>query len=229
MDRARNEEAGMEQARIDARIDERIAAKMEQAVKMDRVFVLALVIATISIGLRCTPPGGVRDVSSDPAPTPTNMYKPLPCAGNGIYRDLCPGEAVAGFFSEVIYQDFELYNTISLMISVFVITVIVGGVSFNRWGLGFLRFLVVLSILALISSIMLVKEIQRPKQLKRRYGLLNEKLCSSIIVLVMGIGIYHFIKFMIWLYKKITRKETREENQPLEPRRLMSFLKLPQD
>ncbi|KAK2435022.1 hypothetical protein QL285_020110 [Trifolium repens] len=204
MDRARNEEA-------------------------HRVFVLALFIATISIGLRCTPPGGVRDVSSDPAPTPTNMYKLLPCAGNGIYRDLCPGEAVAGFFSEVIYQDFELYNTISLMISVFVITVIVGGVSFNRWGLGFLRFLVVLSILALISSIMLVKEIQRPKQLKRRYGLLNEKLCSSIIVLVMGIGIYHFIKFIIFVYKKITRKETRDENQPLEPRRLMSFLKLPQD
>jgi hypothetical protein len=177
------------------------ARKYKEEVRIDRsqniLTVVALFIATISGTLVYYPPGGVRDTSSDPLP-PTNVgdtecYKHLHCGGTGIYLDICPGEANAGVFRYDLYEDSMVYNSICLVSSVSVVAILVGGVLLNMYGLGVLRFLMVLALATFKSTGITAMEMLKPRDTNRRCGLLNVYLFGSIVVLVVGIGISHFI------------------------------------
>jgi hypothetical protein len=167
--------------------------------------VVALFIATLSVTVVYSPPGGIRDTSSDSLPPgDTENYQRLDCGGTGIYLDLCPGEAIAGVFRNDLFEDMMVYNTISLVSSVCVVAILVGGVPLNKYGLGFLRFLMVMALATFMSTVVTAMEMLRPRHTKRRYGLLNVKLFGSIVVLVVGIGISHFI---IGVVKCINKKK----------------------
>ncbi|KAK2435025.1 hypothetical protein QL285_020113 [Trifolium repens] len=156
-----------------ARKNNEAARKNNEEVRIDKsqniLTVVALFIATISSTLVYHPLGGVRDISSDPFP-PTKVgdnqrNEPLHCGGSGIYLDLCPGEAIAGVFRYDFYEDFMVNNTICLISSVSVVAIVVGGVPLNKYGLRFLRFLMVLALVTFVSTGITAMEMLKPRQL----------------------------------------------------------------
>jgi MFS family permease len=86
-----------------------------------------------------------------------------------------------------------VYNSICLVSSVSVVAILVGGVLLNMYGLGVLRFLMVLALATFMSTGITAMEMLKPRDTNRRCGYLNVYLFGSIVVLVVGIGISHFI------------------------------------